>query len=242
MRGTEIDNYLAANFYGKQRFKNIHDETIGEQTIIENLDLNETFTHQVRLMQRNSMKGQKTSDKEEPKMTAFQTFVSIIKAYCCLMILVLPRSFARGGYLLSPLAMVMSASLQCYSAVKLVGVANHFGIMSYSLIAYKVFGTKGKIALDIMVALTQFTFAISFMSFICQAWKESALGLWGGDYSYLSIALVMVAICVPISWVRDITKFSFTFLFGNLMILANLIVITVYMVNRADEKGLGDGL
>ena len=43
LRGTEVDNYLAANFYGKQRFKNIHDESIGEQTIIENLDLNETF-------------------------------------------------------------------------------------------------------------------------------------------------------------------------------------------------------
>ena len=162
-------------------------------------------------------------------MTAFQTFAAIIKAYCCLMILVLPRSFARGGYVLSPLAMVMSASLQCYSAVKLVSVANTLGVMSYSLIAYKVFGTKGKIALDIMVALTQFTFAISFMSFICQAWKESALGLWGGDYSAFNVSLVMICICVPISWVRDITKFSFTFLFGNMMILSNIIVITIYM-------------
>lgn len=70
------------------------------------------------------------------------------------MILVLPRSFQRGGYILSPCAMIVSAVIQCFSALKLVKVANHFGIFSYSLLAFKIFGRKGKIALDIMVALT----------------------------------------------------------------------------------------
>ena len=77
---------------------------------------------------------------KKPTMTAAQSFISILKAYCSLMILILPRSFERGGYVLSPLAMIMSASIQCISAVKLVNVANHFGIMSYGLLAYKIFG------------------------------------------------------------------------------------------------------
>jgi hypothetical protein len=45
LRGNEIDNYLAANYFGKQKFKNMNDETIGESTVMENLNLDETFTH-----------------------------------------------------------------------------------------------------------------------------------------------------------------------------------------------------
>lgn len=45
LRGNEIDNYLAAHYFGKQKFKNMNEETIGESTVIENLNLDETFTH-----------------------------------------------------------------------------------------------------------------------------------------------------------------------------------------------------
>ena len=94
----------------------MNNETIGEDTIVEKLDLDETFTHQIRLMQRNSMKKLPTmiggdKDSNKPKMSAAQSFISILKAYCSLMILILPRSFARGGYVLSPLAMIVSATI-----------------------------------------------------------------------------------------------------------------------------------
>lgn len=119
--------------------------------------------------------------------------------------------------------------------------------MSYSLLAQTVFGRKGKIALDIMVALTQFTFAISFVSFISTAWKEATEAFFnfdGLEWDRWLYAILMMVICSGISLVRDITKFSPTFLFGNLMILANIVVVVIYLsirVSKPKEEGGGWG-
>ena len=70
------------------------------------------------------------------------------------MVFTLPRAFSRGGYILSPIAMIVSGTIQCISALKLVQTAKKLGICSYSLIAYKVLGQNGKYALDFMIAAT----------------------------------------------------------------------------------------
>lgn len=90
-----------------------------------------------------------------------------------------------------------------------------------------------------MVALTQFTFAISFMNFISLAWQEASLGLLGWDVSRWSCAFVMMAICSGVSLFRDMTKFAPTFLFGNLMILVNIIVVVIYL--SAELAGREEG-
>lgn len=41
-------------------------------------------------------------------MNFFETYIAVIKGYCALMILVLPRSFANGGYVLSPIVLTIS--------------------------------------------------------------------------------------------------------------------------------------
>jgi hypothetical protein len=45
-RGTEVDEYIANNMYGRGRItnKNTEDSSIGEMTLLENLNPNETFT------------------------------------------------------------------------------------------------------------------------------------------------------------------------------------------------------
>jgi hypothetical protein len=45
-RGTELDEYIANNMYGRGRItnKNTEDSSIGEMTLLENLNPNETFT------------------------------------------------------------------------------------------------------------------------------------------------------------------------------------------------------
>ena len=46
LRGTEVDEYIANNMYGRGRItnKNTEDSSIGEMTLLENLNPNETFT------------------------------------------------------------------------------------------------------------------------------------------------------------------------------------------------------
>ena len=51
------------------------------------------------------------------------------------------------------------------------------------------------------------------------------------------IALVLTCGMTAISWVRDITKFSFTFLVGCLMLGITWLTVTFYTVSQLKEQG-----
>ena len=57
--------------------------------------------------------------KEVKKMTMFQAYFALLKAYCAINILLLPKSFRNGGYALSPLALMMACLFESTCAIKL---------------------------------------------------------------------------------------------------------------------------
>jgi len=52
-------------------------------------------------------------------MTKVQSFFATAKSYCAINVLLTPKAFRNGGYLLSPIALVIAGALQCYCAIKL---------------------------------------------------------------------------------------------------------------------------
>ena len=56
-------------------------------------------------------------------MNAFESYVALVKGYCALVVLVLPRSFSKGGFLFSPLCLLISGIIQCFAATRLVASA-----------------------------------------------------------------------------------------------------------------------
>lgn len=81
--------------------------------MLEELDLDETFTHQMKRLHAESFRFVQREEVEPKgkKMNAFETYIAIIKGYCALMILVLPRAFGRGGYVFSPIVMMLSGAV-----------------------------------------------------------------------------------------------------------------------------------
>ena len=112
------------------------------------------------------------------KMTWGETFVALLKGYCAIAILVMPKGFVTGGWAASSILEVASAVVTTICAVKLVSVGLKEGVYSYSLIIEKAFGSKGRLILDIMIASTQFGFTISHMSFIVQSMKSTIDIAW----------------------------------------------------------------
>ena len=53
------------------------------------------------------------------KMDSVQTFFAICKCYCAINVLVTPKSFRNGGYLFTPISLILAGALQCYCAIKL---------------------------------------------------------------------------------------------------------------------------
>ena len=153
LRGTEVDEYVATNLFGKKRLVNDLDETVGENTLLDGLNVDDTFPAQMRLLQSYSL-AEKKDRAERGKMNAFETYIAVIKGYYALMILVLPRAFVRGGYVLAPVVLGISGALQAYCALKLVRAGQALNLPSYSLITLKALGPTAKCCLDFMIAST----------------------------------------------------------------------------------------
>ena len=61
LKGTEVDQYIVENLYGRERYVAQNDPSfsVGEVTMIEGLNLDETFTHQIQNLHRKSLLSQK---------------------------------------------------------------------------------------------------------------------------------------------------------------------------------------
>ena len=73
--------------------------------------------------------------------------------------------------------------------------------------------------------------------------KSTIDGIYGIETNPLIYMIGIICILTPIAWVRDIAKFSFTFMIGNFMILLTVIVVSTYCFSQISEQGgLGPGI
>lgn len=97
------------------------DQTIDEQSILEDLNLDETFTNKIQLLNQKQFKGFKDPiDGRKRKLTEFETYVALIKAYCALLVLLLPKAFSHGGFVFSPICVLVFGAIQTIAGIMLV--------------------------------------------------------------------------------------------------------------------------
>lgn len=173
-------------------------------------------------------------------MTQTETFIALIKGYCGTIVLLLPKTFQNGGLLMTPFFIAMSALMSTYCISKLVdaGLATH--LYSYSLLVEKALGKRGRFGLDVMVSLTQFSFTIAGIIFIVNTFKVTFDGLFGMDSNPWIYGCIIICVYCPLSFVRNIASFSFTFMLGNLLILLAVLFVSVYCgMTMVRQDGLG---
>jgi len=64
-------------------------------------------------------------------MNGYQTFFAIIKGYTTLNIFLLPIGFRDGGWLFSPLILIVSCFFETVCALKMCEIAHAIGIYNY---------------------------------------------------------------------------------------------------------------
>ena len=167
----------------------------------------------------------------ERKMSAFETYIALIKGYCVLLVLILPKSFANGGFLASGFLLVLSGFFSAASACLLAEAGLKEKIYSYPLLVLKAFGPTGKFAMDIMISLAQYSFTISHIAFIIESLKSTIDSSFDIKSNYLAYVILVLAILPPVAWVNNIAKFAFTYMLGNLLIFLTVITVCVYCVS-----------
>jgi amino acid permease len=164
------------------------------------------------------------------KLSRWGTFIALIKGYSALASLLMPYSFLTGGWAISATMLCCSSVITTICACMLVDAGLKLKIYNYPMVVEKTLGHGGKVALDFFLALTQWSFVVSHVTYIYTTYKETLDQVFSIDSKPVYYILFLLLIYTPLSWVRNIARFSFTFLIGNLLVLAALTVVSVYAV------------
>jgi amino acid permease len=176
------------------------------------------------------------------KLTPFETYIAVIKGYCAILILFIPSTYVNGGWGMSSFLFLFAAIISTICVVKLIEAGMKLGIYSYGGIVQHTLGTKAKFIADVMIAATQYSFTISHFTFETQSLKSSVDGIFGFNSPTFYYAAFILMICIPLAWIRDIGKLSWTFFVGNFVILATVIVVLCYCTSSLVANGPGPDL
>lgn len=111
------------------------------------------------------------TEKEDssPKMNTVQAYFGLIKAYCAINVLLLPKSFKNGGWLLSPISLIVACIFEATCAIKLAQCGLFTGTISYQHIVLTALGPSFHKVFMIIIAVVQFQFTISQLAFIVES-------------------------------------------------------------------------
>lgn len=110
-------------------------------------------------------------------MGTFYTYIAVFKAYMAINILLTPRAFVNGGYILSPFALAIAFTIEAFSSVRLMNVALDTGIYSYPLLMRHALGDKGFLISHICLALAHWQFTVGHITFAIES-LQSTLKMW----------------------------------------------------------------
>jgi solute carrier family 36 (proton-coupled amino acid transporter) len=184
----------------------------------------------------------KSKEPEGEKLNQVETYIAIIKGYSGLAMFLVPKFFVNGGWLFAPLCEIVSGVLTSVCVLKLCETGLHYGTFSYPDIVNKAFGNKARLITEFMIAITQFSFTIAHMGFIIGSLKSTVDDIWEIDSNPYMFAWLLMIILTPLACVRNIAKFSFTFLIGVLMILISFFVVSTLCFKEIYDSGhIGTG-
>jgi proton-coupled amino acid transporter len=111
-------------------------------------------------------------------------------------------------------------------------------LLSYPELAYRALGARGETMVKAGIALMQSGVCLTYLIFVPQNLHGSLLYLFGWNVRATTWLLVMVAVQIPLSFIRDIRKLTPTNLLANVLILYGLVTC---LVLSARESGKGPG-
>lgn len=190
-----------------------------------------------------------------PGGTLTAAVLGIIKGMVGPAVLFLPHAFANAGYIVAVPIMCLCTFMFLYSCTCLLdawrlqksldkqklAMADDMEVtslinrkkksplpLSYPELAYRAMGRNGEIIVRTGIALMQAGVCLTYLIFVPHNLHTSVQIITELDISPHIWLILMVAIQVPLSWLRDIRKLTLTNLLANILILYGLSVCLGY--------------
>lgn len=106
-------------------------------------------------------------------------------------------------------------------------------MLSYPELAYRALGPTGESLVKTGIALMQSGVCLTYLIFVPQNLHTAVLHLFGWNLSPSLWLIVMIALQLPLSWIRDIRKLTPTNLAANCLILYGLLVCLYFAVSES---------
>ena len=140
-------------------------------------------------------------------MGPVKAYFAIMKAYCSVNVLLLPMTWTKGGYMLSPFALIFACFFEGLASVKLAQVAIKHQVFSYPGVAELAFGPIGRTAARILIGLASFHYASCTLTFTMETLQSMGL-CWFGSFCDHKLPLWTTGVVVFLVYSRAIGEFS----------------------------------
>ena len=178
--------------------------------------------------------------KQVKKLGPIATCLTIFKGFVATAVLYVPLDFKNGGWLFTPITLIISLCSTLYCAKLLLAVNDRLGGGGYPEMGFKAYGKWGKILVEIVLVASQFGFVTAYIYFIA----SQIGGIEGGVIQCVTSdddnceggfslnkwwwLLICCLLYIPLVMVRKIEVFAITHIFADVMVIISVITIFVY--------------
>lgn len=147
--------------------------------------------------------------------TNAQAYNALLKAYCSIQILTIPKAYGEGGWLIGTLSLFFSAIVSLICAVKLIECSFKTKLVSYPQIVRASFGLGAETLVKIWLAVYQFNWTVIQLNFTIESLGD-VFGIPKEIKWYFIVAIMILY--SPLAWVRQLQYYSPVYLAGNIII------------------------
>lgn len=174
----------------------------------------------------------KSSTGEVKGASLTKTFINIVKSFVGTGMLFLPEGFLKGGVLLSSIALLIIALLALVTMLQLVECWDEVK-GSFGEIGERAFGRKGKILVDVTLAVAQICFACVYVVFVA----ENLQAVIFKDWEMWQVILLEIPVLTPLIWIRRVYKLSLANFIGTIFILCSFVYIMYIDIDEIVRVG-----
>ena len=178
-------------------------------------------------------------DFEEPsgqgndKTSTLKSFLLLLKSFIGTGILFLPNAFNNGGLLFSIVMIILFGIYSYWCYYILIKVKNITGLKSFGDMGKQLYGSWMKFIILFSLILTQLGFACAYVIFTAESFKSFIQNVTGiKNFNILYPILFQLAVFIPMSFIRNVSKLTTPSLLANSLIMAGIVLVIYYSFNH----------
>lgn len=230
-QGEDIDQipFLTRNFL---EFLYVYGHFAGESFeddfLPDNVKLPKNMGERTSLLLEDGHAGTTASVRGGITPTS-KAFLLLLKSFIGTGVLFLPNAFSNGGLLFSVVMLLFFGGYSFWCYFILIKAKEAVGVTSFGDIGLKLYGRWVKFIILFSLVFTQLGFSGAYVIFTAENLKAFAANvLHFNDAPIFYFMLLQLAIFIPLSFIRNVSKLSLPSLLANFFVMGGLVIVLFF--------------